>query len=365
MTRQSAEQDPRELRALIAALREEAANNERLFRKSLERELEILKAEGLPQLFEVICGGLQHSYSLDAVTLLLWDPHHELRHLLLGDHVRLEEHPDVQLVDSVIGIAPQYVSLHRPWLGPYMGCDHQLLFRAPHELRSIALIPLWRQDKLHGSINFGSRDEQRFTRHLATDFLAHLGVIASFAIENAMNRARLLRSGLTDYLTGWHNRRYLQARMREELARAQRQDSSLVCLLIDLDHFKQINDRYGHLAGDLALREAAQRIDAQVRGSDAAARYGGDEFVVLVPGIDLERARLLAERIRLAVSVVPIEIAPGQVHDLTASIGVAVVAPSRGDSDLKVLGERLIAEADAALYRAKQQGRNRVETASV
>jgi len=364
MTRRSAAQDPGELRAVIAALREEAANNERLFRKSLERELEILKAEGLPQLFAAICAGLRRSYALDAVTLLLWDPHHEIRHLLLGDHVRLEEHPDVQLVDSVIGIAPQYASLHRPWLGPYMGCDHQLLFQPPHELKSIALIPLWRQEQLHGSINFGSKDPQRFSRHLATDFLAHLGVIASFAIENAVNRARLLRSGLTDYLTGWHNRRYLQARMREELARAQRQDGSLVCLLIDLDHFKQINDRFGHLAGDLVLREAAQRVDAQVRGSDAAARYGGDEFVVLVPGIDLERACLLAERIRLAVSAAPIEIAPDQAQALTVSIGVAAVSPTRGESDLKVLGERLIAEADAALYRAKQHGRNRIEMAS-
>ncbi len=365
MTRRNTAQDPGDLRALIAALREEAANNERLFRKSLERELEILKAEGLPQLFEAICAGLRQSYALDAVTLLLWDPQHEIRHLLLGDHVRLEEHPDVQLVDSVIGIAPQYASLHRPWLGPYMGCDHQLLFRTPQELRSIALIPLWRQDQLHGSINFGSNDPQRFSRHLATDFLAHLGVIASFAIENAVNRARLLRSGLTDYLTGWHNRRYLQARMREELARAQREGGSLVCLLIDLDHFKQINDRYGHLAGDLVLREAAQRVDAQVRGSDAAARYGGDEFVVLVPGIDLERACLLAERIRLAVSAAPIEIAPDEAQALTVSIGVAAVSPTRSESDLKVLGERLIAEADAALYRAKQHGRNRIEMASI
>ena len=168
-------------------------------------------------------------------------------------------------------------------------------------IRSVALIPLRRQDRLQGSLNFGSSDERRFSRHLATDFLAHLGVIASFAIENTINRARLVRSGLTDFLTGWHNRRYLNARLKEELARAQRQGTSLTCLLIDLDRFKQINDQHGHLAGDMALREAAQRVDAHIRGSDAAARFGGDEFVVLAPGITPDQAARLAERIRLAV----------------------------------------------------------------
>ena len=168
-------------------------------------------------------------------------------------------------------------------------------------MKSVALIPLRRQDRLQGSLNFGSADEKRFSRHLATDFLAHLGVIASFAIENTINRARLVRSGLTDFLTGWHNRRYLNARLKEELARAQRQGTRLTCLVIDLDRFKQINDQHGHLAGDVALREAAQRVDAHIRGSDAAARFGGDEFVVLAPGISSAQAAALAERIREAV----------------------------------------------------------------
>ena len=149
---------------------------------------------------------------------------------------------------------------------------------------------------------FWQHDPSRFSRHLGTEFLAHLGVIASFAIENAVNRARLVRSGLTDFLTGWHNRRYLHVRMKEELVRAQRQREGLVCLLIDVDRFKHINDTYGHLAGDMALREAAQRVDTQIRGSDAAARFGGDEFVILAPGLNAEQALTLGERIRTAVA---------------------------------------------------------------
>jgi diguanylate cyclase (GGDEF)-like protein len=353
----------RELRGRIAALMEEAGNNEKLLRRSQERELELLKAENLAQLFDTICKGLKTSYGLESVTLLLLDPQHEIRHLLIADQVSAEDFPQVLFTDSLVGMAPQFNSFHRPWLGPYMGCDHQLLFPGVTGLKSAALIPLRRQDRLQGSLNFGSVDEKRFTRHLATDFLAHLGVIASFAIENTINRARLVRSGLTDFLTGWHNRRYLNARLKEELARAQRQGTNLTCLVIDLDRFKQINDQHGHLVGDMALREAAQRVDAHIRGSDAAARFGGDEFVVLAPGISSEQAAVLAERIRIAVAETPLTIPSGATLNMTVSIGVAGIMLSREEADLKAAAERLLSDADAALYRAKQLGRNRVELA--
>jgi two-component system, cell cycle response regulator len=363
MSARDFESEIRELRSRIATLVDEAANNERLLKRSQERELELLKAESLAQIFDAICAGLKESYGLEAVTLLLLDPQHEIRHLLIADHMKVEDFPNVLFTDSLIGVAPQFNSFHRPWLGPYMGCDHQLLLPGATGLRSVALIPLRRQDRLQGSLNFGSNDEKRFSRHLATDFLAHLGIIASFAIENTINRARLVRSGLTDFLTGWHNRRYLNARLKEELARAQRQGSSLTCLLIDLDRFKQINDQHGHLAGDLALREAAQRVDAHIRGSDAAARFGGDEFVVLAPGIGPEQAAALAERIRTSVCDTPLEIQPGVWLKMTVSVGVAGMTLSREETDLKAAAERLLADADSALYRAKQNGRNRVELA--
>ncbi len=363
MTARDLENETRELRARIAALVEEASNNERLLKRNQERELELLKSETLAELFEAICAGLRKSYGLDSVTLLLSDPQHEIRHLLIADHLRTEDFPNVLFVDSLVGVAPQFTTFHRPWLGPYMGCDHQLLFPKAPGLRSVALIPLRRQERLQGSLNFGSVDEKRFSRHLGTDFLAHLGVIASFAIENAVNRARLVRSGLTDFLTGWHNRRYLHARLKEELARAQRQGSGLTCLLIDLDRFKQINDQHGHLVGDMALREAAQRVDAHIRDSDAAARFGGDEFVVLAPGVTPEQAAALAERIRQAVCDSPLEVSNGLAVQLTVSIGVAGIVLDRNESDLKKSAEQLLADADAALYRAKQNGRNRVELA--
>jgi diguanylate cyclase (GGDEF)-like protein len=222
------------------------------------------------------------------------------------------------------------------------------------------MIPLTYRQKLLGSINLCSADADRFTRAHATDFLAHLGVIASFCVENAVNRARLLRSGFTDVLTGWHNRRYLSVRLSEELARARRDGSRLVCLMLDIDHFKRVNDNWGHAAGDAVLREIAQRIESQVRASDVAARYGGEEFVVLLPGTDVGSAMLLAERIRTVVSAKPVELPNGDTVTITASIGISEVHPAPQANDLKTVGDSLIARADVALYAAKSAGRDRV-----
>ncbi len=138
---------------------------------------------------------------------------------------------------------------------------------------SLALIPLRRNDQLDGVLIFGSYDPGRFNAELASDFLAHLGMVAALCIENAANRARLLRSGLTDFLTGFHNRRYLNARLREELARAQRFRQPIACLMIDVDHFKRINDKNGHLG----WRRRAARS-----GAGASMRRCGSAISALV-----------------------------------------------------------------------------------
>ncbi len=349
------------LRRRIAALMDEAATNERLLKKTQHRELELLKASDLPQLFDVICNRLAISYGLEAVTLVLWDPNHEIRHLLLGAQIRLEDHPRVMFVDEIDGLAQRFMPKRQPLLGPYRSEQHRGLFKDAVNVRSVALIPLWQQEQLRGCLCFGSHDEHRFVRHLATDFLAHIGVITSFALDNGINRARLVRSGLTDFLTGWHNRRYLHERLKEELSRAQRAHTTMACVLLDLDHFKTINDTYGHLVGDMALQAAADRINHQIRGSDAAARFGGDEFVVLARDISAEQVTVLAERMRSAVAEAPLQLPDGSQHHLSVSVGVALMQMSDAKMDIKSAAEQLLAEADAALYRAKQAGRNRVD----
>jgi len=356
------EEENRGLQEKLQELTEEVSRNEALLRKTQERELELLRAGSLVQLLERLIHGLRTSYQLDAVTLVLLDPQHEIRHLMAGDGFAVEELREVQFVDSIASVAPRLPELERPWLGRYRKEEHEQLLQGAARSGSLALIPLWRSQQLDGLLVFSSFDPMRFNRELASDFLAHLGVVAAICVENAVNRARLVRSGLTDFLTGFHNRRYLQSRLREELARAQRAGKFLVCLMIDVDHFKRINDQYGHLAGDAVLREVARRIDAEMRTSDTGARFGGDEFAIVLPQGSFEDGERVANRVLKAVSGQPIRVGAQGSESVTLSIGVAAAAPGPQTRDHKVLAERLIAEADAALYRAKSGGRNQVAT---
>jgi diguanylate cyclase (GGDEF)-like protein len=342
----------------LEELTAEVARNEDKMRRSQQRELRLLQADDLESLLREMLLGLRASYALDYVSVVICDPDHDIRHLLLAAGIPAGEFDNLLMVESLTGMAPQYAALRQPWLGGYTACDHQLICPGAAGLASIAIIPLLHRQQLFGSINLGSRDAARFTRSHAVDFLAHLGVIASFCVENVVNRARLLRSGFTDVLTGWHNRRYLQVRIKEEIARARRDQTRLSCLMLDIDHFKRVNDTWGHAAGDVVLRELANRIDVQVRASDVAARYGGEEFIVLLPDTDEESAMMTAERIREAVKALPYELPNGEAITVTASIGIASTCPERSGNELKTLSDSLIARADVALYRAKAGGRD-------
>jgi len=345
---------------LLAELTAKVEENTGIMQRSQQRELALLHAGDLASLLKQLLFGLKESYRLDAVTVVLCDPDHDIRHLLLASGAGIDEFPGLFFIETLAGQSPQYVALRQPWLGAYSASDHQLILPQADTKASIAMIPLRHKGKLLGSVNFCSADAGRFTPAHAIDFFDHLGVIASFALENAVNRARLRRSGFTDVLTGWNNRRYLQVRLSEELARARRDATTLTCLMLDIDHFKRVNDTFGHAAGDEVLKEIAQRIESQVRASDVAARYGGEEFVILLPKTGSASGELLAERIRSEIASIPIDVGKQDGVTVTVSIGIAGIVPQQDDLDLKTVGESLIARADVALYRAKSAGRDQV-----
>ena len=160
-----------------------------------------------------------------------------------------------------------------------------------------------------------------------------------------------------DPLTGIWNRGALFELLHAEAERAYRKATPLSLFLIDLDHFKHVNDGFGHLAGDAILHEVAQRLSAAVRLYDIVGRYGGEEFIVAATDLESEGPHQFAERLRLAVSSLPIRTSDASVS-LTVSIGVAT-SDSSGECSI----EKLIQTADTALYEAKHNGRNRVETA--
>lgn len=164
---------------------------------------------------------------------------------------------------------------------------------------------------------------------------------------------------LTDPLTGLHNQRYLNGHLRSLISGLRGAGGSLAAMMLDLDHFKSINDRYGHGAGDVALRAVAGCLRNHVRLFDTVARYGGEEFVVIMPGATLDDASVAAERLRREIAALGFQPAPGVEHRLTVSIGVAALSGEDAADD-DVAANDLLRRADEALYQAKRQGRNRV-----
>ncbi|MBI3895195.1 MAG: diguanylate cyclase [Acidobacteria bacterium] len=161
-----------------------------------------------------------------------------------------------------------------------------------------------------------------------------------------------------DPLTGLWNRTAVLAALRRELVRARRKKTAVGIILADVDHFKQINDTWGHLMGDAVLKETARRMSAAVREYDAVGRYGGEEFLIVVPGSDGLGTVNLGERIRAAISERPVE-REGIKTSVTVSFGITASDPAN-----EVGVESLLQWADSALYRAKNNGRNRVELAA-
>jgi diguanylate cyclase (GGDEF)-like protein len=149
------------------------------------------------------------------------------------------------------------------------------------------------------------------------------------------------------------NRRAIRDVLRKELARCRRERNTLGVILADVDHFKKINDHYGHASGDAVLVAVVQRITSTLRSYDLLGRYGGEEFLIIAPGCDLDLAEKLAERVRVAVENEPIDLGNDSAS-ISLSLGVTLGTP---ESD----PEFLVAQADTAMYQAKRKGRNRVE----
>jgi two-component system cell cycle response regulator len=186
-----------------------------------------------------------------------------------------------------------------------------------------------------------ARVKTQIKRKRHSDFLRH-------RLEETVEQS------ITDALTGLHNRRYMESHLKTLVTDSLRTGRALSMLIADIDHFKQVNDTYGHDAGDVVLREFAVRLKRNTRGMDLACRLGGEEFVIIMPDTDIARAYQVGERLRAYVAAENFTIAPGRTIRVTASVGIATL--ERGDDTPETIYKR----ADNALYAAKRRGRNRV-----
>jgi diguanylate cyclase (GGDEF)-like protein len=231
----------------------------------------------------------------------------------------------------------------RRWSAPVRIETRQILDTLPRgdATRRLAVLPLVRHSRPLGFLALEATT-------LAA--CASIALQLAVALESVRLHAAVRSLTVTDELTGLHNRRFFESELRREVDRSRRFGRDVALVMVDVDHFKAYNDRFGHRAGDDALRRIARHLlDAVLRRVDAVSRYGGEEFVVLLAETDVEGARCVAERIRRSV-----EASTDFLSPITISAGVTALRGEASDP------EELVLRADRALYGAKDQGRNRV-----
>jgi len=219
-------------------------------------------------------------------------------------------------------------------------------------------IPILAQGKTLGILHFQATDQAPQMEASELSFKTTFAAQVGLSIANIKLREALRTQSVRDALTGLYNRRYLEEVLDREVRRASRAAQSLGVLMIDLDHFKSFNDTYGHDAGDAVLREIGVSLTKGIRAEDFVCRFGGEEFVVILPTADLTASRARAERLRAKTKELTILHQGKSMGMITISVGVAAF-PEHGTSP-----KELMAAADAALYEAKRGGRDQVVVAA-
>jgi diguanylate cyclase (GGDEF)-like protein len=246
------------------------------------------------------------------------------------------------------------INTGKPYTLSDAGREHASFSLPPHDhIRSWLGVPLIVQDTIIGLLSIDSAKLHHFTKdsqNIAREFADQVAIV----LKNTrlLEETRML--AIVDPLTGLYNRRGLLELGKIEFGRSNRLARPFSGIMLDIDHFKEVNDSFGHDAGDSVLEELARRCKKCLREIDLIGRYGGEEFVALLPETDFESSLVVAERLRSAISTMPIQITDVFVLNITASLGVA-----HKDENTPNL-ETLIARADQAMYIAKHRGRDRV-----
>lgn len=354
------ETENRSLKRTLHVMISKAERNRDILHTFQEIELRLLSCDSLDDLLDMLLITLREYFRLDEIQLILFDPEHTARDLI--PNYSPPSPPNcLKFSDNYRQLRQLYSRQPRPRLGSQSDAVTTSAFGSGSRVRSSALLPLVRQNVIIGSLHLGSYDPSRYNPNVAIDYISHLASVIAVCIENCINHETLRWLSMIDVLTKVHNRRSFNSELTKELSRSCRNQQPLSCLFIDLDHFKSINDTYGHQTGDRVLRGSAQTIKDQLRKTDFIARYGGEEFAVLLPSCEREQALQVAENIRLALSRQRFHSSDKEEFSITLSVGVCCCSSQNMEpSRLTDLADLLVASADKGVYQAKAQGRNRV-----
>jgi len=322
----------------LEELLENARRNEALLRRLQAFELQLLSCQTWFDFLTLLLDGLPAQFDLDAATLKVCDPDGDLKASMLQsldlEQAVLLNQLEFQGRVPIIEAGP--VSPPPPWA-------------------SGLALPLLRNDIYLGQLRLYSRNPERFQIGMATDFMQHLAAVIAaclFMVKQSEERAR---QALTDPLTGAENRRGFEHAYNREWARGQRQYHVFAMILIDLDHFKQVNDVHGHGTGDRVLKTLCRTLKDIMRPTDHLGRLGGEEFAILLPGCQPDQLPTVAARVLETIRNMTVRNDIGKPVRMTASGSYVCITPRpHQQMNLAEVTEHL----DTYLYQAKHQGRN-------
>ncbi len=358
----------KQLREKLNRLLREARRNEKAQTSFDDFSLSVMASHGPQELFPLLLEE-QKKFRIDEIRLCLIDRFHDVERLLTESYQYKYEglsFIDAETCKPLISDIPDH-----PVLGSHIPSNYEWLIGTKNhdKFKSAALLPLKRGNEIIGMQLLLSKDKNRYTENGRTTFLNKLAAMTAISIENCIYRQRILEQGYQDGLTHAFNRRYFDERLKHEIGRCVRNKTDLVFLFLDIDFFKNVNDNYGHQAGDAVLVKLVSLMRDHVRSSDIVARYGGEEFAIILPDTGLQVAHEVAERIRSQVENQKI-VFNNNTLNITVSIGLASLSQIKfqagsnaKDQPYKVpedLNQLLLKKADEALYQAKQTGRNQV-----
>ena len=336
--------DYAELSSILERIRE----NEEIARKFFEIEVSILSILDFQGLFERLLSEIREKFGIPCVWISLID-RSEISDLIQSLPFSKELKERLNLIDRKTFLRLTDNRITPLLLNGDLHPFHPMLPKGQlNFIRSLAISPISLQGEVIGSLNQADFSPLRYRPGMDTQLLEQLAVKVSICLSNVIAHERLKWMAVRDPLTGLLNRRVMETVLNREFKRAQRYKSPLSLAFIDLDDFKIINDRYGHECGDALLKHVAGQLGAITRDSDVVARYGGDEFVIILPGTPVQEASKLLQRLHQHFRDKPIRYKE-KVMAASISFGIASMA-DRNVTD----PESLLREADTMLYNVKK-----------
>lgn len=356
---QQLEEDNTQLRLKILDLEQLMTLQQSIAQQYQELSIYLMSTVHFSEFAHILLVSAPNMLMIDNISLIFIDEKYDLRHLLTDLQIPIEHTPHLTFIEHPSETIYPYdendfrphIMLKKDFLHPELVQDDSI--------QQLSIIPI-KRNLFSGYLCLGSYQKDFFDLRHNHDFIDGLTLLVATCLENVLHNAQLQHIGFTDTLTNLYNRRYVNQRLEEEVSRAQREQQPISILYIDIDHFKQINDKYGHLNGDSVLRYVSNHLKHGLRLSDVLGRFGGEEFIAILPNTAESSALAIAERLRELIASQDIDIASkdGNLH-VTVSIGITTLLPT-DELSIDQTIETMLSQADAALYHAKGQGRNSV-----